>query len=338
MPLSGKFTFVLIPNDVNESIKEIEASKSGGLEQDELLKYANQYFANQQNNNSATNKSTTNDTHQQQQHLQSIIDQATPSVNITAVTVPTKDNGYTACSLYSINYCKDTNYNINQRATDLLTACGHTVIANTSSTTTNDTNGGNAIYGDAFCGRAYDDETKEWERINIYANDIHEGADWCRIARKMGGGGGAGRAAAASLSNLAQQITNQSSKNSSGGKAPMEIVGDSNNNNVVNSYGMDGTDPVVESWGTWTQTNDEVEIKIAVPVETTSKQCQIQFHTHRIKVTINNQVLIDGISYDPIAIDESTYTIQNGYGPTGRELCITIGKAEPGRTWMFIAK
>ena len=63
---------------------------------------------------------------------------------------------------------------------------------------------------------------------------------------------------------------------------------------------------------------------------------------------MNNETILEGTTYDPIAIDECTYTLQdmennersgsNESQPQQRELCITIGKVEVGRTWMYIVK
>ena len=334
MPLTGNFTFVLIPGNIQEPIREILASKSGGLEQDALLQYANEYFANQQ-----------------QQQKSSL---PVSSVNITAVTVPTNDNNYTACSIYSIIPDKAQSPLqpiLNQRATDLLTACGHTVVTNHS----NDPNNtGNAIYGDAFCGRAHDDERVDWERMDMTAVEIDIGADWCRTARKIGGGGGTGRASTPSLSNLAQQIMTSSNPNQgrdeNTGTSPMEILQDTTATTPLHPYGMDGVEPVLESWGTWVQSNEDMELRMLVPNTTTSKQCHIQFHKNSIKVVVNQETILEGTTYDPIVTDECTYTLQDitknhqsvSHGETSneqlRELCITIAKAETGRTWMYIVK
>lgn len=325
--------FVLIPCNIQEPIREIQASKSGGLESDALLLYANEYFAKQQ---------------------------ASTSVNITAVTVPTNDNQYTACSIYSItpdNQPQVPPPILNERATEILTACGHTVVMNQPNDTSG-SNGGNAIYGDAFCGRAYDDERTEWERLDMTAIEIDPSSDWCRIARKIGGGGGTGRTSTPSLSNLAQQImSNPNSSNNNTGTSPMEIIQDTTATQPLKQYGMDGTAPVVESWGSWIQSNDDIEIRIMVPITTTSKQCQIQFRKNSIKVVVHNHTILEGTTYDPIDVDDCTYTLQdiknqssstinsNNCNETSvpneqqqRELCITIGKVESGRTWMYIVK
>jgi CS domain len=291
------FTFVYIPADEKESLVELQASKAGGLTDDLLLQHVKQHFTKH--------------------------DSADASVNITALTVPTVDNGYQACSLYSMIHSKSVAEPLNPRANALLTACGHQVRHNDAAG-----NGGNAIYGDAFVGRALDDESREWERLDFTAADVDPGADWCRTARAVGGGGGAGRKAAASLVNIAQQM---------GSTSPSVVTPPDGSTTQEESYGMDGAAAVKESWGTWTQTADEVELKLAVPEETTTKDCRLQFHRNRIRVAVKDQVLLEGQSFDPISLDESTFTLQND-GPTGRELCVTIGKVDAGRTWMYVAK
>jgi hypothetical protein len=129
----------------------------------------------------------------------------------------------------------------------------------------------------------------------------------------------------------------------------MEIIQDSSTASTkpLNSYGMDGIEPVLESWGTWTQSNDDVELRILVPITTTSKQCQIQFRKNSIKVVVHQETILEGTTYDPIAVDECTYTLEDIQNPRQetsteqqqqRELCITLGKVETGRTWMYIVK
>jgi CS domain len=298
VPDGGAFTFVFIPADEKESLVELRASKAGGLTDDLLLRHVKQHFTTQLKGDT--------------------------SVNITALTVPTADNGYQACSLYSMIHSTDTSVEVpfNARANALLTACGHQVRRNDAS------EGGNAIYGDAFVGRALDDESRDWERLDFTVDDVDPASDWCRQARAVGGVGGAGRKAAASLVNLAQQM---------GSRSPSVITPPDRSTTNDASYGMDGAAALNEPWGTWTQTAEEVELKLAVPKETTTKDCCVQFHRNRIRVAVKDQVLLEGQSYDPISPDESTFTLQND-GPTGRELCISIGKVDAGRTWMYVAK
>ena len=72
-----------------------------------------------------------------------------------------------------------------------------------------------------------------------------------------------------------------------------------------------------------------------------------------VKVEVHNETILEGMTYDPIDIDDCTYTLQNVKNQSStnisneatvsneqqqRELCITMGKVENGRTWMYIVK
>lgn len=51
----SSFTYVKIPADTTEAIEELTASKSGGLENDELVSFAKSYFQKQASNNTDNN-------------------------------------------------------------------------------------------------------------------------------------------------------------------------------------------------------------------------------------------------------------------------------------------
>jgi len=354
MPLTGDFTFVLIPADESQPITEQRASKAGGLTDDALVQYAKNYFheitgskarAEQLENASPQDKkaiaaqirqqlSGTPDTAERLATLDdaTVVDmiyksQVAPSCDISALTIPMSSNNHTAVSMYCADNARQHGLSVNKRATALMTACGHQPV-----------DGG--VFGDAFVGRALDnEETDIWERTDFTIADADPAAEWCRIARNYGGGGGSGRAAAASLSNLVQQHQ----LSGSGGQEKMQVIDGSSMSSQQQqttpdtSYGMNGVAPVHETWGTWTQTDDEVELKFAVPTGTKSKYCKVVFSRTSLKVSLTGQVLLQGTTFDPVVTDECTYTLQDE-GPSGRELCVTLSKAEPGRVWAFVAK
>ena len=106
-------------------------------------------------------------------------------------------------------------------------------------------------------------------------------------------------------------MSNPNSSSTNTGTSPMEIIQDTTATQPLNQYGMDGTVPVGESWGSWIQSNDDIEIRMMVPITTTSKQCQIQFRKNSIKVVVHNQTILEGTTYDPIDVDDCTYTLQD---------------------------
>jgi hypothetical protein len=113
---------------------------------------------------------------------------------------------------------------------------------------------------------------------------------------------------------------------------------------------MNGGEAVQESWGgQWTQTSDEVEVRIAIDHDVTAKHCQVKFGRTKLQVTIAGVVRCEGILFDPIDVDESTYTIQTTEEKTKlkthdgtttkqpqrqqKELCVHLAKAQSGVTW-----
>jgi len=323
----SSFTFVRIPSDENEPIVELTASKAGGLEKDELIKYAKTYFQNQ---------------HSPPEDY--------PSCDIVALSIPLMTNGYQAVSLYSNNY---GTYPLkeNPRASAIVVACGHALPQ--------------PIRGDVFIGRAHDDESREWERLDFTTSEADAKSSWCRQVRSTGGGGGSGSSsggsgsnggtaatAASSLSQLLQQQSNTATTTS--GTSPVQIMGSgggggggggsSDVNSGSSLFGMDGAPPVKEEWGTWTQSKEEVELRVPVhDIGIKSKDCHITFKRQRITVMVQKVVIVDGSLFDSIVPDDCTYTIETRTNSSsmdgdknGRELCITLTKAEEGRTWSWV--
>jgi hypothetical protein len=140
--------------------------------------------------------------------------------------------------------------------------------------------------------------------------------EWIRIALKKGGGGGHG-GSAASLSNTLSNI----------GKS---------NNGANLGTGALATEPG-ENQGdgfSWSQTDEEVEIKIKVAKNIKAKHVKVKFGKKSLKVTSAGQTLIDGETWAEFSMDDSTFTIQDDEESGGRELCITLGKKEM-ETWNY---
>lgn len=359
---NNEFKFVLIPADDGVPIAELKASKEGGLTDDALIHHAKSYFhdltgaktrASVLENANPTERAELASQIRQQMlggvegssgntssssavvdRLSSMDDDAVietilksqvqPSCDITALTIPTAGNKFKACSMYAAESAQKHGLSFNSRATALLTACGHAA--------------SDGVYGDVFCGRANDNEEVDvWERTDFLSADTDAGADWCRVARGAGGGGGSGgRTAASSLSNLVAR-SQMATRNDNSVQVMDGSGGNQGANIGTDAYGMNAVYPVVESWGSWTQTAEEVELKFAVTAGTKSKYCKVQFGRNSVKVVVAGQTLLQGTTFDPISLDESTFTLQDE-GPTNRELCVTLGKVEFGRTWVYVVR
>ncbi|GAX27712.1 hypothetical protein FisN_13Hh191 [Fistulifera solaris] len=270
---SETFEYVRIPANDASPIVSLRADTKGGLTDDELVKQAKQYFyehsgaqfrveqfeqstpdqrkalamqIRQQMSNNGQQLSQLDDDTVLQLMLQS---QLRPSFDIVALTIPMPGNQYQAVSMYvadTATYQENAaSLPLNSRAVALITACGH---------------GAREIRGDVFVGRAVDNEaTDEWKRVNFTIADADPSAAWCETARRPGGGGGSGSSAASSLNNLVNQSQTQL-------LAP---------NAAPPLLGMNGAPPVVEEWGSWTQTNEDVEIKFMVADHVKAKDCKV---------------------------------------------------------------
>jgi hypothetical protein len=250
------------------------------------------------------------------------------SCDITALTVPTERNGHAAVSLYSQDPSSigapAGGSGMNVRATRIAAACGHV---------------GSAVAGDAFIGRAHDDEASDvWRRIDFTLQDADPGAEWCRVASAPGGGGGSGSSRSnRSLSSLVTGAVGapSSSSSSSSSSPPMAVVSGSGAGQPPSTDALFGTNgaSVEESWGSWTQTPEEVELKFALEdAAVTSKQIAAKFGRNHVKIAASGRVLLEGKPFDSLVSEDCTYTLQTTSEGV-RELCVTLAKAQEGRTW-----
>jgi CS domain len=298
----NQFTYVKIPALSSEPLVECVGDAAGGLEHDALVAAAREYFTN-------------------------------GSCDIMAVTVPTATNDYRGVSLYTGSPPLST---VNERANEILWACGHAVLPEAQ-----------RLQGDVFIGRYHDDEAADiWQRLDFTAADVSTTADWCRVARQPGGGGGSGRATtASSLSGLLQ---------SSGAGSPAFIAAPTDADSSKDSCGYNGAPPVLEpTWGcsawtgasgdvpsppaSWTQSDDEVEIKLLVPTGSKTRDCRVSFGREQLAVTVHGQSLLPNALklFDPIDAEESTFTLQDSTDTSSRELCITLIKTQ-SRMWPWV--
>jgi hypothetical protein len=333
--LSGTFSYVLIPADEESELQRKEGDKSGGLADDALVKSAKEYFF-QQSGGDAKREALKKATDEEKAALaQKVRDQvvaanpnaseqiskmstdalidlvrsteASPSCEIIALTVPTKGNQYRAVSMYLGDGARDQGRPLNTRASALLTACGHALPA------TDDSTQPPGIYGDVFVGRCHDNEASDvWQRVDFDVNDADPSADWCVVARSHGGGGGSGNTAASLSGSLSQTLT--------GGGQPLQIGGDSGS----------------ASSNIWSQTDEEVELKFSVAAGTKAKYCKVTFGRESLKVAVAGQTLVNGKTGGRVAVEDSTYTIQDESGK--RELTITLGKKDAGVMWPYAVK
>ena len=84
----------------------------------------------------------------------------------------------------------------------------------------------------------------------------------------------------------------------------------------------------------WTQTLEEVEMKIDVPKNTTGKDCIVTFESHHLKVKLKGEkeYIINGELHDEVDSDECTWTLDTEYGKENRVLTLFLNKHK-GMNW-----
>jgi hypothetical protein len=343
------FKYVFIPASQSEPITTHTASKQGGLSNDALAQSAKQYFFEKGGGAMRAQFLDQASPDQKAQLVQQIRQEysssyshqfkdmdddallnlyksthASATCEIICLTVPTPLNGYKAVSMYGDDNARNKNYPLNQRATDLMKACGHALPSDGS----NEDGKPSGIYGDVFVGRCHDNEVEDiWERVDITSEEVEgdlEQVEWCRIAKKKGGGGGHGGSSAASLSSTLQNMSK------GGGGNPMN-----HHNRAMTGLYQEGE----ENGYKWSQTQEEVELRFVVAPGTKAKYVKVKFGRKTLKVTVAGQTLCDGETWGNVQVDESTYTLQDTTTDQkvqqGRELCITLSKKDVGEMWNF---
>ena len=343
------FQYAFIP--IDGSIETRRADKSGGLTNDALIATARQHFfalnrgdmRMQELEAAATDPAKHKaiatrireemkqvnpagveqlNTLTDEQIIEYVKSSLQPTCDIQALTIPTPANQHLSVSLYHAQNGKATGFPLNRRATDLVVACGH-----------QPPEGG--IYGDAFVGRAHDDESgvdDTWERVDFPAEDASPSAAWCKMARSPGGGGGSGAASASSLSGLVQQ--QMKIGDSKSGPVVADLTGDATSSQF---YGSSGSPPVEEAWGKWLQSDEEVELRIPVAASVKARDCKIVFHVQSLSVTILGEKKLHGTLFAPVDVDDCTYTFEGG-DSDDRVVVVSMGKKVPGNMWTYVAE
>jgi hypothetical protein len=122
---------------------------------------------------------------------------------------------------------------------------------------------------------------------------------------------------------------------SSSGAGPAVVESGRTSSDDADAKSLFGTDGfrVLEPWGSWTQSKEDIELKFTVDAAITSKQVQVEFAIMSVKVSVSGQVMLEGKPFDAIRVDDCTYTLEST--TEGRELCVTLAKAQEGRTWSW---
>lgn len=261
------FSYLYIPAAESEPIVELSASKAGGLEHDALRKYAEQQFTQGSIDKEMQRAAVI------EQLREKGIDAAkvdefmkgnaggrlAGSVEIITLAIPTPANNYSSVSLYCDgNSSFRPNGRVpNARATQIARACGHHSLV---------------VMGDCFAGRALDDERREWERLDLRLQDLRSDASWVTATAK------------------ANQGKNLSSFSTSGALGAMH---DAAKGGALPAPPASAAAPGVSEFAgneafVWTQSDEEVEVRMRLPAGLVSKHLCVQIGADRLYVGRKN--------------------------------------------------
>jgi len=309
MNTKNVFKYIFIPCDSGKPVEEREGDSSGGLSNDSLQGTAKKYFE------SLGGNANPNPHRIRQQimaagmaeHAKNLSDAELMSMakgmttcEIIALTVPTPLNKHQAVSMYGDDNSRNKNFPLNERATMLRKYCGNV--------------GDIQVFGDVFVGRCIDNEAKDiWKRIDFIETDLNENSEWCKVARMKGGGSYSGNGMSYNPEAAAAQFLQSSQQQQ--GYHEQELQ-----NGIK-----------------WSQSDEEVELKLDnIPAGTKAKYVKVSFTKLSLKVTLTGQTLVNGKTGGEVDVSDSTWTIQDNANK--RELCITLSKKNPGKSWTFAVK
>ena len=232
--------------------------------------------------------------------------------------MPTTANGFSSVSLYcdGNSAFKKNGKIVNTRATAIARACGH---------------GSIVVMGDCYAGRAHDDESKEWERLDFQVSELDTSANWVQHAARCNAGKNlSGYSTSGALSALQAQQGGGKGTASAAPPAPV---------------GPPPSEFSSSEMFVWNQTDEEVEVRMKLPAGMLSKHLCVEIGADRLYVGRKNaksssEAILEGV--DPqfssgegpdrgaklsgaVSTGDSTWSIADER--EGRMLTVSLAKA-----------
>jgi len=280
--------FVLIPCDRVEPMRELMHAKNTTLEDDDLREVLKLHFARIKPLNA-----TYQDDYKEAVKAQFVeqqkksgdnneIDDETItrfakniSVDTYPLTIPTKEYPY-AISIYCDAKAQAKSLPLNPRACGLAAACGAK---------------NQQFRGDLFVSRYFDDD-EQWLRQDFRLNDCNSQAEWIIRASSTRPSNNS-----SSLSDMYKQLTSDTDDQKKG--EPISIDARQMEIDAMNSQHD-------EHGFSWTQTSEDLEIRIPLPEDIQFPKRQINIALNRQAITviaITNKLLVSPKLYAPIDLE-----------------------------------
>lgn len=320
------FKYLFVPADQQQPVVQHEASKSGGLENDLLRRHAEMTFTSgaidkdKQRAAMATQLGAKGiDPAKVDEMLSSQFgDRVVGSVEIISLAIPTNRNNFHSISLYcdGNSAFKESGKVPNVRATAIVRACGHVNMV---------------VMGDCFIGRAKDDEREEWERLDFSLDEFSMTANWV---------------VAASVDNAGKNLSNYSTSGAldmmqNQMQQPGASSGSTKATGLTSAAATESEFAEGQSY-VWTQTSDDVEVRMKLPAGLLSKQISVKITSSGLFVARKTGAAIEGVDAifsssaegaklsGPVNVEDSSWSIAEER--EGRLLTVTLCKAK-NSTW-----
>jgi hypothetical protein len=187
------------------------------------------------------------------------------SVEIVTLLLPHPDYNFVGVSMYCDQMGKSKNLPVNSRASSIASLCKHS----------------EPVHGDVFFGKFHDDESKPWVRLDFSLKDMSSDAEWIKVAQSKNREG----AKSASTSSVLQQMMKQQQ-------------GNNNNTQVITSDSSEGKTDVSFAERSennalkWSQTEDEIEMKVAIPGTFKSSDFNIIIRPTKLQILLKSGAAI----------------------------------------------
>lgn len=210
-----------------------------------------------------------------------------------ALVRPSATNGHKGVYLYLDEVGMLKNLPPNPRAVAIATVCGFDNVR---------------FFGDMYCGAVVADHPQPMMNVDFTVAELDSSSPWLKHA---------GNENAAYQQSMRQV---QDAMREKGGMQTISMTGD------------DGFKEHEEEGYRWSQTDDEVEVAVAVTPGTKAKDIKVHFKAQSITVSIAGQVVLDLASlYAPTRPDECLWTMG------GDEVICTLAKVDES-SWLQLQR
>lgn len=245
-----------------------------------------------------------------EEHFTSTVKSISSSVEIVSLLLPVPDFNFISISMYCDQVGKSKNLPINTRATSIATLCHHK----------------DPIHGDVFFGKAHDDESKPWIRLDFTLADLSSDADWVKVAQVKN----VGKKGAYSTSGVLQSMMKQGNTQYIDSNQVEEVGNDSSSSDKVENDAL-----------SWNQTSDEVEVKVAIVGKLKASDLDIKIKSNRLQIrlksgqTIPNsnqgkvsKLFMEGGAelFGRIDVEASTWQIEKSKDNENTTIVVTLSK------------